>query len=101
MGDIWLVRHGETAWSRTFQHTGRTDLPLLPEGEDMARALKPRLQRDWALVLASPLQRAWRTAELAGLSPQSEPDLVEWDYGPAEGKTTQEMSAQAPWRVWD
>lgn len=101
MADIWLVRHGETEWSRTFQHTGRTDIPLTAAGEVMATELGPRLQRDWALVLASPLQRAWRTAELAGLKPEAEPDLMEWDYGPAEGKTTHEMSVEAPWRVWD
>ena len=98
---IVVVRHGETAWSRTGQHTGRTDIPLTAEGEAQARSLAPRLQREWALVLASPLQRAWRTAELAGLSPEAEPDLVEWDYGHAEGRTTQEMSAERPWRVWD
>ena len=101
MSQIWLVRHGETEWSRTLQHTGRTDIPLTPAGEAMAVELKPRLDRPWAAVLASPLQRAWRTAELAGLSPQAEPDLMEWDYGPAEGKTTHQMSASQPWRVWD
>lgn len=101
MAEIWLVRHGETEWSRTFQHTGRTDIPLTRAGEVTATALTPRLERDWALVLASPLQRAWRTAELAGLTPEAEPDLMEWDYGPAEGKTTHEMSVDAPWRVWD
>ncbi|MGB8649241.1 MAG: histidine phosphatase family protein [Mycobacteriales bacterium] len=101
MREIWLVRHGETEWSRAHKHTGRSDVPLTPEGEQAAKALTPRLDRPWAAVLASPLQRAWRTAELAGLSPTPEPDLVEWDYGPAEGRTTQEMSAERPWRVWD
>jgi broad specificity phosphatase PhoE len=101
MGQIWLVRHGETAWSRTGQHTGRTDLPLLPEGEQMAIALKPALDRPWALVLASPLERARRTAELAGLTPVLDDDLMEWDYGPAEGRTTAQMSEQQPWSVWD
>ncbi len=99
MDEIWLVRHGETAWSRSRQHTGRTDLPLLPEGEDDARALRSRLDRPWALVLASPLQRAWQTAVLAGLTPEAEPDLLEWDYGPAEGKTTEQMGPG--WSVWD
>lgn len=95
------MRHGATEWSRTHRHTGRTDLPLLPEGEQAARDLAPRLDRPWALVLASPLQRAWRTAELAGLDPQPEPGLLEWDYGHAEGRTTEEMSTDGPWRVWD
>ena len=101
MSEIWLVRHGETEWSRCHRHTGRTDVPLLPEGERAAAALRTRLDRPWALVLASPLQRAWRTAELAGLTPEPEPDLVEWDYGPAEGRTTEELSTDRPWRVWD
>ena len=98
---LYLVRHGETAWSKTGQHTGRTDIPLTAEGEAQARGLAPRLRRDWALVLASPLQRAWRTAELAGLEPEPEPDLMEWDYGHAEGLTTQQMSVDKPWRVWE
>lgn len=99
MGELWVVRHGETEWSRSHRHTGRTDLPLTDAGEAQARDLAPRLRRDWALLLASPLQRAWRTAELAGLSPTVEPDLVEWDYGPAEGRTTAQMGEG--WRVWD
>jgi probable phosphoglycerate mutase len=101
VADIWLVRHGETEWSRTGRHTGRTDLPLLAEGEQMALALKPRLDRPWAAVLSSPLQRARRTAELAGLTPTLDDDLAEWDYGPAEGRTTAELSAERPWSVWD
>ena len=101
MGDIWLVRHGETEWSRSGRHTGRTDLPLLPEGESLARELKPRLDRPWGLVLCSPLLRARRTAELAGLTPTIDDDLAEWDYGPAEGRTTAEMSAERPWSVWE
>lgn len=101
MAEIWLVRHGETEWSRTGQHTGRTDLPLLPEGEEAARKLKERLDRPWVLVLSSPLMRARRTAELAGLTPTLDDDLMEWDYGPAEGLTTAQMSAAGPWSVWD
>ena len=101
MGELWLVRHGETVWSRTGQHTGHTDIPLTPAGEAGALALRPRLARPWALVLASPLQRAWRTAELAGLSATADPDLMEWDYGPAEGLTTAQLSAEKPWRVWE
>lgn len=101
MRQIWLLRHGETEWSRSGRHTGRTDVVLTERGEAGARALAPRLDRPWAAVLSSPLQRAWRTAELAGLSPSREPDLMEWDYGPAEGLTTAELSAERPWRVWD
>lgn len=101
MGELWLVRHGETAWSRTGRHTGRTDIPLTADGEAGAVDLGPRLARPWALVLSSPLQRAWRTAELAGLSATAEPDLMEWDYGPAEGLTTAQLSAEKPWRVWE
>lgn len=98
---IVVVRHGQTAWSETGQHTGRTDVPLTDEGEAQARSLAPRLRRDWALVLASPLQRAWRTAELAGLHPEPEPDLVEWDYGDAEGRTTAQMRETEPaWTIW-
>jgi broad specificity phosphatase PhoE len=100
VAEIWLVRHGETEWSRTGQHTGRTDLPLLPEGEQMARELKAQLDRPWARVLSSPLQRARRTAELAGLTPTLDDDLMEWDYGPAEGRTTAQMSTVEPWSVW-
>jgi probable phosphoglycerate mutase len=98
---ICLLRHGETEWSRTGRHTGRTDVPLTADGEAQARSLAPRLTRPWALVLASPLQRARRTAELAGLTPTVDADLVEWDYGPAEGRTTAELSADGPWSVWD
>ena len=96
-----LVRHGETEWSRTHRHTGRTDIPLTPAGEQQARSLRARLDRPWALTLVSPLQRARRTAELAGLAPEVDADLAEWDYGPAEGRTTQELSGEHPWRVWD
>jgi probable phosphoglycerate mutase len=99
MREIWLVRHGLTAWARDHRHTGRTDVPLLPEGEETAKALAPRLDREWAAVVSSPLQRAWRTAELAGLTPTADPDLVEWDYGHAEGLTTAELGPG--WSVWD
>lgn len=99
---IVVVRHGETEWSRSHQHTGLTDLPLTPTGEEQARALRaPLAGWDLALVLASPLQRAHRTAELAGLEPTLEPDLVEWDYGDAEGRTTAELEAETPgWSIW-
>ena len=91
-GRLVLVRHGETAWSRGGQHTGRTDVPLTPDGERDARLLAPRLAAfDLVLVLASPLSRARRTAELAGYPPDLDDDLVEWDYGGYEGRTTAEI----------
>lgn len=101
MGELWLVRHGETPWSKNGQHTGRTDVPLTPYGEEQARALRPRLDRPWSLVLSSPLSRAARTAELAGLRAVPENGLVEWDYGHAEGRTTRELGQEhAGWSVW-
>jgi broad specificity phosphatase PhoE len=100
--ELWLVRHGETTWSRDRRHTGRTDLPLTADGEAAAAALAQRLLGvDFDLVLASPLQRAHRTAELAGLEPTAEPNAVEWDYGDYEGVTTVEIRRNVPgWRVW-
>jgi broad specificity phosphatase PhoE len=91
-GRLVLLRHGETEWSRDGRHTGRTDLPLTAHGERDARLLAPRLARfDLAMVLCSPLARARRTAELAGLDPVTDDDLVEWDYGGYEGRTTTEI----------
>jgi broad specificity phosphatase PhoE len=100
--ELWLIRHGETEWSRSRRHTGRTDLPLTPEGEQAARALAPRLGGvSFDLVLASPLTRARHTAELAGLSPQLEPQAMEWDYGEYEGITTAQIQEKNPgWSVW-
>jgi len=100
--ELWLARHGQTEWSRMRRHTGRTDVPLEPEGEDAARALGKRLaEYDVDLVLASPLQRAWRTAELAGLVPVVEPRAVEWDYGDYEGLTSEQIRRRVPgWSVW-
>ncbi len=98
----FLVRHGETAWSLSGQHTGRTDLPLTLEGEANARRLGERLLgNQFARVLTSPLQRAVRTCELAGYGGAAEhdPDLVEWDYGRYEGRTTAEIRAENP--TWD
>lgn len=87
-----LIRHGSTAWSVSGRHTGRTDVPLLPQGEADAYAVgRALVDADFALVLSSPLQRARRTAELAGLDPQLEGDLMEWDYGGYEGLTTAEI----------
>jgi len=102
--ELWLLRHGATEWAQNGRHTGRTDLPLLPEGETEARALAPVLARQrFAAVLVSPLQRARRTAELAGLGADARicPDLQEWDYGRYEGITTAEIREQVPgWTVW-
>jgi probable phosphoglycerate mutase len=86
---IYLARHGETAWTITGQHTGRTDLPLTERGEDMARRLGERLEgATFAKVLTSPLRRAVRTCELAGFGAvaQTDRDLLEWDYGEYEGR---------------
>lgn len=104
-GRIVLVRHGETAWSRGGQHTGLTDLALTPHGERDARALAPLLASfDLTHVLSSPLVRARRTAELAGLEPAIDADLSEWDYGGYEGRTTvqiREDLGDPSWTVFD
>jgi broad specificity phosphatase PhoE len=104
MRELWIVRHGETEWSRIGRHTGRTDLPLTPEGEAQARALRPTLaSRSFGRVLTSPLRRARDTCWLAGLGEVAElvPDAVEWDYGAYEGKTRAEVLAEAPgWTIW-
>jgi broad specificity phosphatase PhoE len=101
---IYLARHGETAWSLSGQHTGRTDLPLTERGERNARALGERLRGlVFARVFTSPLQRAVRTCELAGFGAMAEidPDLVEWDYGQYEGRRTAEILAQRPgWQLF-
>lgn len=103
MGELILIRHGETEWSRNGRHTSHTDLPLTPLGERQARALAPLLaDRSLALTLVSPLVRARRTAELAGLTaPRITPDLREWDYGGYEGITTDEIHRTRPgWNLW-
>jgi broad specificity phosphatase PhoE len=101
--EVWLVRHGETEWSTQGRHTGSTDLPLTARGEQKAAQLRGRLIGvDFDLVLASPLQRARRTAELAGF-PDAEPtpDLVEWDYGDYEGRTSTAIHQERPdWYLW-
>ena len=108
-GRIWLIRHGETQWSRDGRHTGRTDIPLTEAGEqaaiDAGRRLREALDgRTPALVLSSPLERARRTAELAGLTPtDTAKDLLEWDYGGWEGLTTAEIRTRlgdADWTIW-
>ena len=96
---IYLARHGETAWSLSGQHTGRTDIPLTERGERQARALGEPLRRStFVKVLVSPSQRARRTAELAGFGNVAEvdPDLAEWDYGRYEGRRTAEILAERP-----
>jgi broad specificity phosphatase PhoE len=100
--ELWLIRHGETEWSRTRRHTGRTDLPLTAAGEQAAEALTSRVEGvDFDLVLASPLIRARRTAELAGLTPELEPAAMEWNYGEYEGITTAQIRETRPsWSVW-
>jgi probable phosphoglycerate mutase len=97
-----LVRHGETEWSASGRHTSTSDIPLTERGREAARALRPRLAgREFALVLASPRSRARETAELAGLHPTIDPDLVEVDYGDYEGRTTPEIREQRPgWTLW-
>ncbi|BDH06731.1 histidine phosphatase family protein [Streptomyces seoulensis] len=103
MGDLLLVRHGETEWSLSGQHTSWTDLPLTEHGEEQARSLAPLLAgRTFALTLTSPLARARRTAELAGLTgTDPEPDLREWDYGGYEGITTVDIHRTRPdWDLW-
>ncbi|MFB7917424.1 histidine phosphatase family protein [Streptomyces sp. NPDC056061] len=103
MGELILIRHGETEWSRSGQHTSYTDLPLTPLGELQARALAPLLaERRIALTLVSPSVRARRTAELAGLvAPRITPELHEWDYGGYEGVTTDEIRRTRPdWNLW-
>lgn len=102
--ELWLLRHGATEWARNGRHTGSTDIPLLAEGEDQARRLAPALaDRPFAAVLTSPLQRARRTCELAGLGAQARvcPDMREWDYGAYEGLTSAEIRHAVPgWTVW-
>ena len=107
MGELILLRHGETAWSRAGRHTGRTDVPLTPKGVADAAALAPMVTRrvdDGRLVavFASPAQRAQRTAALAGLTvTKTDPDLWEWDYGGYEGITTAEIQRTRPgWSLW-
>jgi probable phosphoglycerate mutase len=104
MGEIVVLRHGQTEWSRSGQHTSVTDLPLLPEGEQQAEGLRRSLAgREFAAVWVSPRQRAIRTAELAGLTPTAvDEDLVEVDYGGYEGRTTDEISAELgrEWSLW-
>ena len=104
--EIWLVRHGETEWSRSGQHTSRTDLPLTPAGEQQAENLKRMLAgHSFALVLSSPMKRALETCRLVGMTPEvpfeTTDDLREWDYGDYEGLTTAEIQKRVPgWTIF-
>ncbi len=103
MGELLLIRHGETEWSRSGQHTGRTDIPLTGAGVATARRLAPVVAR-WQVIAAftSPAARASRTAELVGLtSALADPELQEWDYGGYEGRTTAQIRQERPgWLLW-
>ena len=103
MRELWLIRHGETEWSRSGAHTGVSDIPLTAAGRDEATALGHYLEpRQFALVLVSPLGRARETCRLAGYpDAQIDADLREWDYGDYEGLTTPEIQAGRPaWSLW-
>jgi len=104
MSELWLIRHGETAWSLSGAHTSRTDIPLTDAGRAQAQALGRRMQaHQFALVLASPMQRALETCGLAGFggAAQVDSDLKEWDYGAYEGRTTPDIRRERPdWFLW-
>jgi probable phosphoglycerate mutase len=101
---LWLIRHGETEWSKSGAHTGRTDLPLTETGRENASAMGGSLAgRRFALVLTSPLERARETCRLAGYGGVAEvdPNLSEWDYGDYEGRTTPDIRKEIPdWSLW-
>jgi len=101
---IWLIRHGETEWSRSGAHTGRTDLPLTAAGRENAAAMGKFLNgRPFALVLTSPMERARMTCELAGYGGAAlvDPNLCEWDYGDYEGRSTPQIQQDRPeWSLW-
>jgi probable phosphoglycerate mutase len=102
--EVVLVRHGETEWTRTRQHTGKTDLPLDDEGRRQAAFVGRELAgREFGRVLTSPLRRARETCELAGFGEHAQvrPDLAEWDYGDYEGRTTADIHVERPgWSLW-
>jgi broad specificity phosphatase PhoE len=102
--NVFAIRHGETAWSLSGQHTGTTDIPLTDNGRRLAERMRPALAREtFALVLVSPMQRAGETCELAGLGGVAviEPDLVEWNYGEYEGLTPKQIRQTAPdWLIF-
>jgi probable phosphoglycerate mutase len=102
--NVFMIRHGETAWSLSGRHTGTTDIPLTDNGRRLAQRLRPALAKEtFARVLVSPMQRARQTCELAGLGAAAviEPDLVEWNYGEYEGLTTQQIHESRPgWLIF-
>jgi probable phosphoglycerate mutase len=103
-GKLWIVRHGETTWARLGRHTSRTDVPLTAAGREAARRIGAILAKHaFTLVLSSPKRRALETARLAGFADRVEvtDDLLEWDYGADEGRTTAEIRAERPgWTIW-
>ena len=102
-GELVLVRHGETEWSKSGQHTGRTDIPLTENGEVQAqRAARLLADREFALELSSPLARARETARIIGLDTELDEDMYEWDYGAYEGLTTPQIKVKrhGPWDLW-
>lgn len=101
--ELYLVRHGETEWSRDLRHTSRSDIPLTADGEQRARQLSGILAgKKFAMVLSSPMKRALDTARLCGFNPSIEDDLREWDYGTYEGLTTAEIQKTRPgWTIWN
>jgi broad specificity phosphatase PhoE len=105
MPDVYLIRHGETQWSLSGQHTGVSDIPLTEHGRQQARLLRPELlTKNFQLVLTSPLQRACETCELAGLAQRAQigPDLMEWNYGAYEGMTSEQIHADRPgWTIFN
>jgi broad specificity phosphatase PhoE len=104
LSNLWLIRHGETEWSRSGAHTGRTDIPLTAAGQARAAAIGKYLGgKQFSLVLTSPLQRARETCRLAGYgsAAQVDPNLMEWDYGSFEGRTSEDIRKEVPgWNIW-
>jgi broad specificity phosphatase PhoE len=103
--ELWLVRHGETEWSLSGQHTSRTDIPLTDHGKKRAEEIHAYLTgKQFSLVLSSPRQRALETCRIAGYGDvaQIDPNLAEWDYGSYEGRTTADIRKERPnWSIWD
>jgi broad specificity phosphatase PhoE len=101
---LWLIRHGETEWSLSGQHTSKTDIPLTERGRERATAIRDFLQhQQFSLVLSSPRQRAYETCRIAGYGDvaQVDPNLSEWDYGIYEGRTTADIRKEQPgWVIW-
>jgi probable phosphoglycerate mutase len=102
--ELWLIRHGETAWSLSGAHTSRTDIPLTERGKERARKIQDSLQgKTFSMVLTSPMQRARETCRIAGFGEvaQVDADLCEWNYGVYEGRTTSDIQKEIPgWSVW-